>query len=107
MLDRMFFPFTPDSAVFLHESPLAFEEPNTSASKELRKYYERYTHMPSIIYAKGVCYILGTSVEGCYSVYEILLGYVHISHSSSFLSETQVSELVNWDKEKMRQIMNK
>jgi hypothetical protein len=107
MLDRLFLPFTPDSVVFLHEAPLAFEEPNTAPSKALRKYYERYAHMPSVIYAKGVCYILGMSVEGCYSIYEILLGYVHIAHSSGFLSESQVSELVNWDKEKLRQAVNK
>ncbi len=106
MLDRLFLPFTPDSAVFLHEAPLSFEEPNVSPSKALISYKQRYGHMPSVIYANGICYILGLSEEGCYNVYEILLGYVHIQHSSRFLSETQVCELVNWDKEKLRQSMN-
>ena len=106
MLDRLFLPFTPDSVVFLHEAPLAFEEPHVVPSDKLGKYIKKYKHIPSVVYTKGVCYLIGYSVEACYSIYEILLSYVHVTHPAKFLSEAQVLELVNWDKEKLRQTMN-
>lgn len=107
ILERIFFPFTPDIAVFLHEAPLLFEDPNDNPKVKLTTYYKKYGHLPSVIFANSVFYIIAHSTEACYNIYEILLSYLHIALPANFLSETQVSEIVNWDKEKLRQIINK
>jgi rhamnose utilization protein RhaD (predicted bifunctional aldolase and dehydrogenase) len=104
ILERIFLPFTPDIAVFLHEAPLLFEDPNDNPVVKLTTYYRKYNHLPSVIFANSVFYIIGKSQEACYNIYEILLSYLHVALPANFLSENQVSELVNWDKEKLRQI---
>ena len=58
-------------------------------------------------FANSVFYIIAHSAEACYNIYEILLSYLHVALPANFLSEAQVSEIVNWDKEKLRQIINK
>jgi rhamnose utilization protein RhaD (predicted bifunctional aldolase and dehydrogenase) len=104
ILERIFLPFTPDIAVFLHEAPLIFENPNDDPATQLTAYYKKYNHLPAVVFANSVFYIIGKSQEACYNVYEILLSYLHTSLPANFLSEIQVSELVNWDKEKLRQL---
>jgi len=103
ILERIFLPYTPDIAVFLHESPLLFEDPNDDPSAKLINYYKKYRHLPSVIFANSVFYIIAHSAEACYNIYEILLSYLHVALPANFLSDAQVSELVNWDKEKLRQ----
>jgi len=107
ILERIFFPFTPDIAVFLHEAPLLFEDPNDNPAVKLTAYYNKYNYLPSVIFANSVFYIVAHSNEACYNIYEILLSYLHITHPATFLSEVQVSEIINWDKEKLRQSANK
>jgi len=103
VLERIFLPYTPDIAVFLHEAPLLFEDPNDDPSAKLINYYKKYRHLPSVIFANSVFYIIAHSPEACYNIYEILLSYLHVALPANFLSDAQVSELVNWDKEKLRQ----
>lgn len=107
ILERIFLPYTPDIAVFLHEAPLLFETPNDDHSAKITSYYKKHGHLPSVIFANSVFYIIAQSNEACYNIYEILLSYLHIALPANFLSDTQVSEIVNWDKEKLRQIINK
>ena len=107
ILERIFLPYTPDIAVFLHEAPLLFEDPNEDHSAKLTAYYKKYRHLPSVIFANSVFYIIAGTNEACYNIYEILLAYLHIALPANFLSEIQVSEIVNWDKEKLRQAANK
>ena len=107
ILERIFLPYTPDIAVFLHEAPLLFEDPNDDPAAKLTTYYRKHNHLPSVIFANSVFYIVAHSNEACYNTYEILLSYLHVALPANFLSETQVSEIVNWDKEKLRQIINK
>jgi rhamnose utilization protein RhaD (predicted bifunctional aldolase and dehydrogenase) len=104
ILERIFLPYTPDIAVFLHMAPLIFEDPNDNPVTKLTAYYRKYNHLPSVIFSNSVFYIIAHSNEACYNIYEILLAYLHIASSSNFLSDTEVSELVNWDKEKLRQL---
>jgi rhamnose utilization protein RhaD (predicted bifunctional aldolase and dehydrogenase) len=107
ILERIFLPYTPDIAVFLHEAPLLFEDPNDDHNKKLIAYYRKYGHLPSVIFANSVFYIVAHSNESCYNIYEILLSYLHVALPANFLSEIQVSEIVNWDKEKLRHAANK
>jgi hypothetical protein len=107
ILERIFLPYTPDIAVFLHEAPLLFEDPNDDPAVKLTAYYRKYRHLPSVIFANSVFYIVAHSNEACYNIYEILLSYLHVALPANFLSEAQVSEIVNWDKEKLRQNINK
>lgn len=107
ILERIFLPYTPDIAVFLHEAPLLFEDPNDDPVVKLTNYYKKYRHLPSVIFANSVFYIIAHSAEACYNIYEILLSYLHVALPANFLSDAQVSELVNWDKEKLRQNINK
>jgi ribulose-5-phosphate 4-epimerase/fuculose-1-phosphate aldolase len=104
ILERIFLPYTPDIAVFLHEAPLLFEDPNDDHALKLIGYYKKYGHLPSVIFANSVFYIVAHSNEACYNIYEILLSYLHVALPANFLSEIQVSEIVNWDKEKLRQL---
>ena len=106
ILERIFLPYTPDIAVFLHMAPLIFEDPNDNPTTKLTAYYKKYGHLPSVIFANSVFYIAAYSNEGCYNIYEILLSYLHIALPATFLSDAQVSEIINWDKEKLRQAMN-
>jgi rhamnose utilization protein RhaD (predicted bifunctional aldolase and dehydrogenase) len=107
ILERIFLPYTPDIAVFLHEAPLLFEDPNDDHAAKLTAYYKKYGHLPSVIFANSVFYIVAGTNEACYNIYEILLSYLHVPLPANFLSEIQVSEIVNWDKEKLRQAANK
>ena len=108
ILERIFLPYTPDIAVFLHEAPLLFEDPNDDPNKKMASYYKKYNHLPSVIFANSVFYIIAGTNEASYNIYEILLSYLHIALPANFLSEIQVSEIiVNWDKEKLRQAANK
>jgi len=107
ILERIFLPYTPDIAVFLHEAPLLLEDPNDDPTVKLTAYYRKYRHLPSVIFANSVFYIVAHSNEACYNIYEILLSYLHVALPANFLSEAQVSEIVNWDKEKLRQNINK
>jgi len=104
ILERIFLPYTPDIAVFLHEAPLLFEDPNDDVAAKLTNYYKKYRHLPSVIFANSVFYIIAHSAEACYNIYEILLSYLHVALPANFLSDAQVSEIVNWDKEKLRQM---
>jgi len=103
VLERIFLPFSPDIAVFLHEAPLIFEDPADDPAKKLTAYYNRNHHIPAVIFANGTFYIIGHTNEDCYNKYEILLAYLHVAPHSNFLLESQVAEIVNWDKEKLRQ----
>jgi hypothetical protein len=104
ILERIFLPYTPDIAVFLHEAPLLFEDPNDDPAAKLTNYYKKYRHLPSVIFANSVFYIIAHSAEACYNIYEILLSYLHVALPANFLLDAQVSEIVNWDKEKLRQM---
>lgn len=106
LLERIFLPFTPDIAVFLHDAPLILEDPADDPSQKLTKYYATHAHLPAVVFTNRTFYIIANSNEAAYNIYEILLSYLHIPPNSNFLSESEVAEIVNWDKEKLRQKLN-
>ena len=105
-LGRIFIPYTPDIVVFLRESPIILEHDGQTIDREVKKYIDTYSHLPSVVLAKGVFYVIGRTRESCYNIYEILQSYIEIEQqptSLTFLTPEQVREIVNWDKEKLRQ----
>lgn len=106
-LGRIFMPYTPDIAVFLRESPIILEHEGQTIEREVKKYIDTYSHLPSVVLAKGVFYVIGRTPESCYNIYEIVQSYIEIEQqqptSLTFLTPEQVCEIVNWDKEKLRQ----
>jgi ribulose-5-phosphate 4-epimerase/fuculose-1-phosphate aldolase len=102
MNDRLFLPFTPDICVFLGHMPLSFESGQTSIQNKVEKYLEQTNKLPSVIFTHSMIYVLGDSLEKCNSVQEILFAYSFIPHDSALLSNKEVNELINWDKEKYR-----
>jgi hypothetical protein len=86
-------PYTPDMAVFL---------PPPLMDSDLEFYIQTYGTLPTVAFLDGICYTFGQTLEQCVSVFEIL--YAHGCARGSALSETQVLELVTWDKEKERKV---
>jgi rhamnose utilization protein RhaD (predicted bifunctional aldolase and dehydrogenase) len=100
--ERIFFPFSPDIAVFLQKASLVIENPQKDIVHILNEYIDVYNTIPSVISISGVIYIVGSSMESCNSIYEILMGYYTIPVNSTKLTDAEYDELVNWDKEKAR-----
>lgn len=100
--ERIFFPYSPDIAVFLQKAALVIENPQTDYETYLQDYIKTYGTLPSVIGTSNAIYIIGSSIEACSSTYEILMAYYTIPVGSTHLTETDYSELVNWDKEKAR-----
>ena len=100
--ERVFFPYSPDIAVFLQKASLVIEDPYVNPDKSLQAYIKMYGTMPSIIGTYDAIYIIGSSMEACNSTYEILMAYYTIPISSKPLTEDDYNALVNWDKEKAR-----
>ena len=99
---RLFFPYTPDCAVFLQKIPLAFESAKEDPSTVFQKYYEKHGVLPSVILTPSLIYTIGMSFDMCIATEEILQAYWQVASHSHFLTDTAVDELVNWDKEKER-----
>lgn len=100
--ERVFFPYSPDIAVFLQKASLVIEDPCANPDKSLQTYMTMYGTIPSIIGTYDAIYIVGSSMEACNSTYEILMAYYTIPISSKLLTEDEYDTLVNWDKEKAR-----
>jgi hypothetical protein len=100
--ERVFFPYSPDIAVFLQKASLVIEDPCANPEKSLQAYIKMYGTIPSIIGTYYAIYIIGSSMEVCHSTYEILMAYYTIPISSKPLTEDDYNALVNWDKEKAR-----
>ena len=99
--NNTFIPYTPDICVFLQEAPLVLND-NINEIDILRVYYNKYNKMPSVIYTTKCICTVSNSIEGCNNIYEILNQYLYIDDCSEKLSEKDVNELINWDKEKER-----
>jgi rhamnose utilization protein RhaD (predicted bifunctional aldolase and dehydrogenase) len=103
ILGRIFLPYTPDIAVFLKESPIIIEYSGQDVVVEITRYVSKYGYFPSVVSARGVFYIIGNSIESCHSIHEILQSYIHVVGVANFIPADKVAEIVNWDKEKLRQ----
>lgn len=102
----LFYPYTPDTIVFLHEAPLVLGD-NTDTCAVLQKYVAKYGHMPTVIYTPNIVYTVGKTLSRCQSIYEILYSYLMIDSSATPLSRDQVAEITGWDAEKERQRLAK
>jgi hypothetical protein len=100
--ERIFFPFSPDIAVFLQKGSLVIENPQKDVLSALEEYVKIYNTIPSVIGTTGIIYTVGNSMEACQSIYEILMAYYSIPLRSTVLTDAQYDELVHWDKEKAR-----
>ena len=96
-----FIPYTPDICVFLQEAPLLLQE-NMNEIDIMTTYYNKYNKIPSVIYTPTSICTVSNSIEGCNNIYEILNQYLYIDDCSQRLSDKDVDELINWDKEKER-----
>ena len=89
-----FRPYTPDIVVFLGYAPLL---------SDLDTYFRTHTLSPTVAWKDGILYTFGRTYDQCVSVYEIYQAYMAITDSSCLtLSDDDVNELLNWDKEKER-----
>ena len=100
--ERVFFPYSPDIAVFLQKASLVIEDPRNNPEKSLQAYMTMYGTIPSVIGTYDAIYIVGSSMEACNSTYEILMAYYTIPISSKTITDEDYDTLVNWDKEKAR-----
>jgi rhamnose utilization protein RhaD (predicted bifunctional aldolase and dehydrogenase) len=100
--ERIFFPFSPDIAVFLQKASLVIENPQKGVASALDEYIKLYNTIPSVISTTSTIYTIGSSMEACHSTYEILMAYYSIPLRSKVLTDDQYDELVHWDKEKAR-----
>jgi len=59
----------------------------------------------SVVNHDGIYYIIGNSKYKCYQIFEVLLSYFTLSENNANigLTDSQISELISWDKEKYRQ----
>jgi ribulose-5-phosphate 4-epimerase/fuculose-1-phosphate aldolase len=100
--NRLFFPYTPDTAVFLQKYPLAFESMSDDPHEVFENYYEKHKVIPSVILTPSLIYTIGGTFDMCIAIEEILQAYWLVNPLSHFLKDGDVHELVNWDKEKER-----
>jgi hypothetical protein len=103
--ERVFFPFSPDIAVFLQKGSVVIENPHKGVQGALQEYMKAYNTIPSVISTTNTIYTVGNSMEACQSIYEILMSYYTIPLRSTMLTEGEYDELVHWDKEKARKGM--
>jgi rhamnose utilization protein RhaD (predicted bifunctional aldolase and dehydrogenase) len=100
---RVFLPYTPDIVVFLQEAPLFFDELTPNPEKALAKYTATYGTHPTILYTPTMIYTIAPTLSKCVAIEEIFCAYMRIPPAGTrFLGNTEVDELVNWDKEKER-----
>jgi ribulose-5-phosphate 4-epimerase/fuculose-1-phosphate aldolase len=91
--DRFFFPITPDISLFLKQYPVAQEDSNDNLEGLLKKYYDMFHFLPTIVKTKERVFVLGNSYKHCICIEEVLESYLDIVHNSN------PSELVFFDKE--------
>ena len=103
--ERVFFPFSPDIAVFLQKGSVVIENPHKGVQGALQEYMKAYNTIPSVISTTNTIYTVGNSMEACQSIYEILMSYYTIPLRSTMLTEGEYDELVHWDKGKARKGM--
>ncbi len=104
---RVFLPYTPDIVVFLQQAPLFYDELASDPEKALTKYVEMYGAEPTIIYTPCMIYSVAPTLQKCVAIEEIFCAYLRVSSARArFLCPAEVSELVNWDKEKERKAAN-
>jgi ribulose-5-phosphate 4-epimerase/fuculose-1-phosphate aldolase len=103
--DRIFFPYTPDHAVFLTKAPFMIEpKPTVWSIKILHSEFEKHLSMfkefPTIVCIDGMIYTCAKTFDGCISLEEMLYSYFCISNKSAVsLSEEDVCKLKSWDSE--------
>ena len=98
-LPDVFKQYTPDIAVFLQDAPLIYRK-----ESDFEDYLKKYGRLPSVVAHESVAYTCAQTLPQCYDIQEILLSYN--PYVECVLTPAQVSELVNWDKEKERRAMH-
>jgi ribulose-5-phosphate 4-epimerase/fuculose-1-phosphate aldolase len=95
---RLFFPITPDIALFLKLVPLVQEDYTTSWKDLFDTYYRQFNILPSILQLGKITYICGKSYHQCNSIEEILESYLDI------ISNTNISTLTYFDQPHLQTI---
>jgi rhamnose utilization protein RhaD (predicted bifunctional aldolase and dehydrogenase) len=95
-LPKLFVPITPDHFLFLKDLPLITTK--ECLSTDLQK----YRVIPSILSIDSQIYALGKTIEQAQSKEEYLQSYIEIYDNSTRLSDTNMSELIECSKEKLR-----
>lgn len=90
-------PYTPDIAVFVQTAIMG-------SSSTMTDILKRLTHQvqPSVVFTETMSYVVGTTLEQCRSIHEILLSALAAGSAPNTLTDDQVRELCSWDKEKER-----
>jgi rhamnose utilization protein RhaD (predicted bifunctional aldolase and dehydrogenase) len=96
--DRFFFPITPDISLFLKQYPVAQEDSNDNLEGLLKKYYDMFHFLPTIVKTKERVFVLGNSYKHCICIEEVLESYLEI------LQNSNPSELVFFDKESIESL---
>ncbi len=90
--DTCFKPYTPDMALFLQNKALILDDDT------IENYINIYNINPTILVLENNIYIIGTTLEQCNSIYEILHAYNCINNGN-ILNDEDINEITNWDKE--------
>jgi ribulose-5-phosphate 4-epimerase/fuculose-1-phosphate aldolase len=96
--DRLFFPITPDISLFLKQYPVAQEDASEPLEILLKKYYDMFEFLPSVVKTKERVFVLGKSYRHCICIEEILESYLDI------LQHSNPNELLFFDKECIEQL---
>jgi len=98
LVERVFFPITPDISLFLKHGPLIQEHNDESIEKLFDEYYKKYKIIPSVVRLGNRTYILGKSYHQCVSIEEILESYIEI------ITNCDTSTLIYFDENKIKTI---
>jgi hypothetical protein len=98
LVERIFFPITPDISLFLKHSPLIQEHNDESIEKLFDEYYKKHKIVPSVVRLGNRTYIIGKSYHQCVSIEEILESYIQI------ITNCDTSTLVYFDEHKIKTI---
>lgn len=96
--DRLFFPITPDIALFLKLVPLVQEDSRTTWVELFDTHYTKFNTLPSILQLGNTTYICGKSYHQCNNIEEILESYLEI------ISNTNLSTLKFFDEQHLQKI---
>lgn len=98
----------PDQLIFCGEKPLIIDnigDKNIDIEAAIKNYYQTYKNTPTLIYIKPFLYIVGSSINKCKAIEEILISYIMVNNYKTDnigLTNQNVIDLNNLSSEKYR-----
>ncbi len=103
----------PDQLIFCGEKPLLMNKLNCDDNGDfdiecaIKDYYQKHKNTPTLVYVKPFLYIVGSSINKCKAIEEILMSYIMVNdyktENNLGLTEQNIIDLNNLSSEKYRQ----